>query len=73
MDRISLSQNSYFELSNLSQISKMQQVAVHLNGGTYTQGYLFNLMDAGVNYYVDPNMEDGTTIFNWRISYKTVP
>lgn len=73
VDRISLSQNSYFELSNLSQISKMQQVAVHLNGGTYTQGYLFNLMDAGVNYYVDPNMEDGTTIFNWRISYKTVP
>ena len=68
--RINQSQDIRHELEALSNISRKQEVAIHLNGGVYTQGYLFNLMDAGVDYIVDPDMEDGITIFNWRINYK---
>lgn len=72
IDRIDRSQDVRLELDALSTVSKTHQVAVHLNGGAYTQGYLFNLMDAGVNYAVYPDMKDGTTIFNWRINYKVL-
>ena len=64
---------SRLELDNLSNLSKSNLIAIHLNGGEYMQGYLFNLMDENVNYIVDSKMEDGTTVFNWRINYKIVP
>ena len=70
IERINQSQDVRLELKSLSNISRKQNVAVHLNGGSYNQGYLFNLMDAGVNYVVDSNMDGGITIFNWRINYK---
>lgn len=73
VERINQSQDIRHELDALASISKEQDVAVHLNGGVYMQGYLFNLMDAGVDYGVDSNMEGGITIFNWAINYKTLP
>lgn len=69
-ERINISQKSRLELDHLSKLSEVNPVLIHLNGGECMQGYLFNLMDANINYIVDSNMEDGTTIFNWRINYK---
>ena len=69
-ERINISQKSRLELDHLSKLSEVNPVLIHLNGGECMQGYLFNLMDANINYIVDSNIEDGTTIFNWRINYK---
>ena len=69
-DRINQSQDVRLEVMSLADISKKNTVKVKLNGGEYMQGFLFNLMDANVDYVVDPELENGITIFNWRIDYK---
>ena len=71
-ERIGISQKSRLELENLAAVSNLHQVKIHLNGGEYMQGFLFNLMDANVDYTIDPQMEKGTTIFNWRINYEVI-
>ena len=70
INRISISQSARLELEYLSNISQSHAVSIHLNGGEYMQGFLFNLMDENVKYTVDSEMQDGTSIFNWRINYR---
>ena len=71
-ERIGISQKSRLELENLAALSNSHQVNIHLNGGESMQGFLFNLMDANVDYTIDLQMEKGTTIFNWRINYEVI-
>lgn len=74
IERFKESRNMTSDLDYLNKLAQKEKIEICTLSGFDFQGFLFNLKDAGVDYYrvVDTMDEDYITTFNWRLGYRVI-